>query len=285
MKIAISGAKGYIAKNLISELEADHHTIVPVERKILYNVDQLTELFSGIDVVVNLAGAPILQRWTDANKNEIFTSRIETTRNIVQAINRVTENKKPHTFISASGISIYLPDMVHTEKSTSYSNDFMGEVVKNWEGASADLSPKVRRIIFRISPILGKEAQTIQKLLPLFKMGLGGKIGSGTQPFPFVHIFDVINALVWALQNEQARGIYNLAAPENIDNKTFTDVMANSLKKQALFTVPGFMLKLAYGEASSILLKSPQVKPERLINEGFVFLFPDIKSCIAEILT
>lgn len=285
MKIAISGANGYIAKNLIWELQAAHHTIVPIQRSMLTNVAHLTELFSDTDVVINLAGAPILQRWTAANKKEILNSRIEPTRNIVQAINGLPENKKPLIFISASAIGIYSSDAVHTEKSTSFSNDFVGKVVKNWEGASVDLSPKVRRIIFRISPLLGKEAQTIQKLLPLFKMGLGGKIGSGTQPFPFVHIFDVINALVWAIQNEQAQGIYNLSAPENIDNKTFTEVLANSLKKQALFTVPGFMLKLAYGKASTILMKSPQVKPERLINEGFVFLFPDIKSCIAEIIT
>ncbi len=283
MKIAISGANGYIAKNLIWELQAVHHTIIPIQRNILNNVVQLTKLLSDTDVVINLAGAPILQRWTAANKKEILNSRIETTRNIVLAINGLPDNKKPIVFISASAIGIYSPNAIHTEKSTSYSNDFVGEVVKNWEEASADLSPKVRRVIFRISPILGKEAQTIQKLLPLFEMGIGGKIGSGRQPFPFVHIFDVVNALVWGIQNEKASGIYNLVAPEIIDNKTFTKVLAQSVKRPAFFTVPEFALKLVLGKASSMLLQSPQVVPEKLLKEGFVFLFPEIKSCLAEI--
>ncbi len=283
MKIAISGANGYIAKNLIRELEAAHHMVAPIERNKLYNVDQLCEILSDVSVVINLAGAPILQRWTESNKKEILESRVVTTQNIVKAINGLPDNKKPHTFISASAIGIYSTGKVHTEKSTSFSGDFVGEVVKSWENASADLSPKVRKVIFRIGLILGKDAKTIKNLLPVFKMGLGGKIASGSQSFPFVHIYDVVNAIMWGIQHEQARGIYNLVAPDNIDNKTFTRALANSVKRPAYFTVPEFALKLAHGKASSLLLQSPQAKPERLLNEGFVFLFPEIKSCLAEI--
>jgi len=285
MKIAVAGANGYIAKNLIGELQAEHYTIVTIKRDSLYNVEQLTDILSGTDVVINLAGAPILQRWTAVNKNEILKSRIETTRNIVKAINGLPQNKRPDTFITASAIGIYSPNKVHTERSTSFSNDFVGEVVRNWEDASNELSPNVRRVIFRIGLILGKEAKTMQSLVPIFKMGLGGKIASGSQPFPFVHIYDVVNALVWGIQNEHAQGIYNLVAPDNIDNKTFTHVLAKSLNRPAFFTVPEFILKLALGNASTLLLQNPQVKPERLIDEDFVFLFPDIKSCIAEVIT
>jgi uncharacterized protein (TIGR01777 family) len=283
MIIAISGANGYIAQNLIRELKKNHHTVVPIERSILYHIDRLAEILSESDVVINLAGAPILQRWTEANKKEIIESRTETTRNIVKAINGLPENKKPNTFISASAIGIYAPDKTHSEKSTSFSNDFVAEVVKNWENASAELSPKVRRVIFRIGLILGREAKTIQKLLPVFELGLGGKIGSGKQPFPFVHIVDVVRAILWCIEDKKTQGIYNLIAPENIDNKTFTKTLSNSLNKPAFLTVPEFGLKLMYGEASSLLLQSAQVVPERLLNEGFVFSFPDIKSCITEI--
>ncbi|MBC8003981.1 MAG: TIGR01777 family protein [Verrucomicrobia bacterium] len=283
MIIAVSGANGYIAKNLISELEADHHTIVPIKRRLLYNIEKLPALLSDTDVVINLAGAPILQRWTEANKKEILQSRIDTTRNIVNAINSLPENSRPRTFISASAIGIYSPGVMHTETSKLYADDFVGEVVTKWEEASEGLSPKVRRVIFRIGLILGKEAQTMKKLLPLFKAGLGGKIASGKQPFPFVHIFDVVNAMVWGIQHQQARGIYNLVAPENIDNKTFTRALAKALHRPALFTVPAIALKISLGEASSLLMKSPQVKPERLMNEGFAFLFRDIKTCLAEI--
>lgn len=284
MKIAVTGSNGYIAKNLLREFEASHHTIIPIERRILYNNVQLSKILSNTDLVINLAGAPILQRWTVASRKEIFRSRIETTQNIVKAINELPDPRKPHTFISASAIGIYASGMTHTEKSTLYSTDFVGEVVKSWENASAELSPKVRRIIFRFGLILGKEAKTILNLMPVFKMGIGGKIGSGRQPFPFVHIFDVVNAIVWSIEHKQAQGIYNLVAPENIDNKTFTRILANSLNRPAFITVPEFVLKFALGDAASLLLQSPQVKPERLINEGFVFLFPEIQSCLAEVI-
>lgn len=284
MNIAVAGASGFIARNLISELEADHHTIIPVKRRLLYNPEKLAVLLSDTDVVINLAGAPILQRWTEKNKKEILTSRIETTRNIVKAINSLHDNVKPRIFISASAIGIYIPDKMHTEDSKMFADNFVGEVVKQWENASKELSPKVRRVVFRIGLILGKESQTMKRLLPVFKMGLGGKIGSGNQPFPFVHIFDVVNALIWGMQHERASGVYNLVAPDNIDNKTFTNVLAKSLHRPALFTVPAFSLKMVYGEASTLLLKSPEVKPQRLINEGFAFLFPDIQTCIAEII-
>ena len=121
MKIAISGATGYIAKNLVWELQAEHHQIVPITRDILNNVDQLTGLLSDTDVVINLAGAPILQRWNKANMEEIYKSRVETTQNIVQAINRLSANNKPGTFISASAIGIYTPGEVHNEESNSFS--------------------------------------------------------------------------------------------------------------------------------------------------------------------
>lgn len=283
MKIAISGSSGYIAQNLIPLLEASNHTVISIKRSELGVTDQLTKILSDTDVVISLAGAPILQRWSTANKNEILGSRTDSTRNIVHAINQLSTDHRPGLFISASAIGIYTPNLVHTEESTSFSSDFVAEVVKKWENASEDLNPYVRRVVFRIGLILGKEAKTIQNLLPLFKFGLGGKIGNGKQSFPFIHIQDVVNAILWSIENSESKGIYNLAAPENIDNKTFTNSLAKSLNRPAIFTVPAFSLKLILGEASSLLLQSPQVYPERLINEGFKFLFPDIHSTIEEI--
>jgi len=283
MNIAVSGAKGYIGRNLVAELEADNHTVVQIKRRILYSPEKLLVVLADMDVVINLAGAPILTRWTDANKKEIMDSRAKTTRNIVDAINKMPDASKPKTFISASAIGIYSNGNLHTEDSESFSNDFVGQVVSQWENASDHLSSKVRRIVFRIGLVLGKESQTMQKLVPLFKMGMGGKIGSGKQPFPFVHIYDVVNALIWGIHHERASGIYNLVAPETIDNKTFTAVLAKALHRPALFAVPGFSIKIIYGEAASLLLESPVVIPKRLMQEGFAFLFPNIQTCIAEI--
>jgi hypothetical protein len=284
VKIAVSGSNGYIAKNLIPELETANHAVTRIQRSELGDVDQLTKKLSGIDVVINLAGAPILKRWTVANKNEILRSRIDSTQNIVQAINRLSTEHRPGLFISASAVGIYSPDKVHTEESTSFSDNFVAEVVKNWESASEDLDSDVRKVIFRIGLILGKEAKTIQSLIPVIKLGLGGKIGSGKQPFPFIHIGDAIRAILWSIENNNAKGIYNMVAPENIDNKTFTKTLAESFSRPAIFSVPEFILKIALGEASALLLQSPQVYPERLLNEGFKFNFPDIKLCLEEII-
>jgi hypothetical protein len=284
MKIAISGSYGYIAQNLIPELEAANHEITRIPRSELGDVDQLTKTLLDSDVVISLAGAPILQRWTTKNKNEIIRSRIDSTQNIVHAINRLPMEHRPDLFISASAIGIYSPDKVHTEESTSFSNDFVAEVVKSWENASDNLNPDVRKVIFRIGLVLGKDAKTIQSLVPIIKLGLGGKIGSGKQPFPFIHIADAIRAFRWNIENKNARGIYNLVASENIDNKTFTKTLAESLNRPAIFTVPEFVLKIALGEASALLLQSPHVYPERLLNEGFTFNFPDIQSTIKEII-
>ena len=241
-------------------------------------------ILSNCSVVINLAGAPILQRWNARNKLLIRSSRIDATRNITQAINLLSPELRPGLLISASAIGIYLPGLLHIETSQLRANDFVAEVVRDWENASENLNPQVRRIIFRIGLVLGSKAKTIESLVPIFKLGLGGKIGSGKQPFPFIHIQDVVRSISWGIQNPKAQGIYNLVAPENIDNETFTRTLARSLNRPAIFAVPSFILKIAMGEASSLLLTSPQVYPERLLNEGFQFSYPDIRSCIKQIV-
>lgn len=283
MKIAISGSNGYIASKLIAELEANNNTVVRIKRNLLTNSEKLTEAISEVDVVVHLAGAPIFTRWTRQNKKAILDSRVESTKNMVEAINSLSGIKQPKLFISASAIGIYESNRLHTEASDMFANDFVSNVVKSWELSSENLDQKVRRVVFRIGLILGREAKTIKSLLPLFKLGLGGKIGDGKQPFPFVHIDDVVSAFVWTINNYHTQGIYNLVAPENIDNNAFTQTLATQLKRPAIIAVPKFVLKIALGEASSLLLNNPQVYPERLLNEGFQFSFPNIKSSVQQI--
>jgi len=284
MKIVLSGANGYIAQNLIRELKVSNHEIVTIGRNELYDIPDLTEKISGSDVVIHLAGAPILCRWTKTNKAEILKSRTESTRNIIRVINQIPETKRPQTFISASAIGIYAPGIPHSEESALFSDDFVGKVVRQWEHSSVELTGSIRKIIFRIGLVLGREAKTMRQLLPVFKLGLGGRLGSGKQPFPFVHIDDVARAFLWAIQNPESSGIYNLVAPQNITNAQFTKDLSKILHRPALFSVPEFVLKIVYGEASSLLLQSPVVDPERLLNSGFKFNYPDIQSCLTEII-
>lgn len=283
MKIALSGTTGFIGGNLIHELKDSGHEIIAINRSVLTDISVLTELISGTDAVIHLAGSPILCRWTEENKQEILKSRTESTRNIILAINNLLPEKRPHTYVSASAIGIYLPGESHTEESTSFSNDFVGEVVKQWEKSSAELNTSVRKVIFRIGLVLGKEAKTMKQLIPLFKLGLGGKIGSGRQSFPFVHINDVTSAFLRAIQDREINGIYNLVAPQSITNEQFTKALSKAVNRPAFFTVPEFALQLIYGEASSLLLQSPAVYPERLLQSGFIFHYPEIHTTLAEI--
>ncbi len=284
MNIAISGSNGYIAKNLIRKLQSVNPKIIKIQRSELYDLEILKRIISGTDLVIHLAGAPVLQKWNSENKAEILRSRIESTQNLVRAINQTPADKRPKTFISASAVGIYSVGLVHSEKSALFSDDFLGKVVSGWENASGELDNNVRKVIFRIGLVIGKESNTIQKLLPVFKLGLGGRIGTGKQAFPFVHIEDVINAFFWASQNSEVNGIYNLVAPQNITNKEFTKALSEKLGRPALFAVPGAALKILYGEAASLLLQSPQVNPERLQASGFRFKYPDIRSCLDEII-
>ncbi len=284
MKIAISGANGYIASNLIKRLDSPDNELIKISRKDLYDVNTLFRLLAGADVVVHLAGAPIFQKWTSVTKSEIVKSRTETTQALVKTINNLPLEKKPRVFVSASAVGIYEPGLQHNESSIRYADDFTGNVARQWEQSSEDLPRSVRRIIFRIGVVLGKESKTILNLLPLFKLGLGGKIGSGKQSFPFVHIDDVTNAIFWAIQNAEVHGIYNLVAPQSITNVQFTKSISKMIHRPAFFAVPAKVLELLYCEASSILLKTPIVIPERLQSYGFRFKYPDIESCLNEIM-
>lgn len=286
MEIAVTGAHGYIGEKLIIHLLNKGYKIKPVKRQLLYgDTTKLSEYLSGTKAVINLAGAPILQRWTDKNKQVIYASRILTTQKIAEAINSMPDPLKPEVFISASAVGIYESGITHNEESLLFDNGFVGKTVIDWEQASESLDKSVRRVIFRSGIVLGKESQTIKKLVPIFKSGLGGQIGNGKQPFPFIHIEDLINVFIEGLKNENYDGIYNLVAPENVSNKEFTRVLSKLLKIPAPFVVPAFALKLLYGKAAYMLLESPVVIPEKLIEKQFSFKYPTLKKTLVEILS
>jgi uncharacterized protein (TIGR01777 family) len=157
-------------------------------------------------------------------------------------------------------------------------------VAKDWEDASNELSSNVKKTIFRIGLVLGKNAKTITNLLLPIKLGLGATLGNGKQPFPFIHEKDVIRAFVWAVNNLTKSGTFNLVSPESITNKDFTKALAKALNRPAIFSIPGFVLKMFLGEAAVLLTQSPEVEPMNLLEEGFRFNYPDINLALTEIL-
>lgn len=285
MNIRLTGSNGYIGKLLTERLKEKGHCVLGIQRKHLYGpTSVLKGEIRGTDVIINLAGAPILQRWTEKSKKIIYDSRIVTTRNLVQAIGDLPETDRPKKIVSVSAIGIYKSGLAHTEESIEFDDDFVGKVVKDWEQELQLFPDSIQTTIFRLGLVLGKEAKTITNLLLPFKMGLGGKIGSGEQAFPFIHEQDVINAFVWAVENEKKSGTYNLTAPENISNKEFTEALANELNRPAIFTIPAFVLKIVFGKAADLLTQSPKVSSEKLVKAGFKFEFPGIHSALQNII-
>jgi uncharacterized protein (TIGR01777 family) len=285
MKIKITGASGYLGQTISKKLKENGHDISGIDRKFLYGpIEDLLEEIRNCDAIINLAGAPILQRWTDKNKATILESRVKTTENLVGAINSLPMGNQPKKFISASAIGIYKPGFTHDETSQKFDDSFVGNVVKQWEAASIDLSPNVQRNVFRIGLVLGKEAKTITNLLLPFKLGLGATLGNGKQAFPFVHVNDVARAFVWAVEELSNNGTFNLVAPENITNSDFTKALAKVLHRPALFSIPEFVLKTVLGEAASLLSEGAKVEPKNLLKAGFEFEYPTIKKALEEIV-
>jgi uncharacterized protein (TIGR01777 family) len=284
MKIKMTGASGYLGEVIKKELIKKGHQVLPIKRSFLYGpTGELTQQLTGTQVLINLAGAPILQRWTSHNKQIIYDSRVKTTRNLVKAIQKMNEDERPQKVISASAVGIYAVNSTHDEHSSDFDKGFVGKVVKDWESSWNGLPENVELTLFRLGVVLGKEAQTIKKLLLPFKLGIGGKIGNGKQPFPFVHENDVARAFEWAINQPGREGIYNLTAPQKITNKEFTKAMANALNRPAIIPVPEFALRIVYGKAATLLTESPGVSPLELEKQNFEFGFPDIESTLKEI--
>lgn len=282
MKILIAGASGFIGKNLLIYIIQKGHIVIPIQRSEIYQPTKyLSEKLEGADVVINLTGAPILKRWTKIYKKTIYQSRINTTRNIVNAINLC--QTKPHLFISASAIGIYSTIGHHDEESTSLAINFLGTVCKDWETEALQATCN-RIVIPRIGVVLSATGGAFPKMYLPFKMGLGGNISSGIQPFSFIHLQDLLLALMFIIENKSVTGVVNMVAPESTTNKEFTKSLSRLSNKPAIFTTPAFLIKMLYGEGATVILDGQNVIPYKLLRAGFDFRFKTIEEVLKEIL-
>jgi uncharacterized protein (TIGR01777 family) len=286
MKLVITGGTGFLGRHLTSYLGNLGHEIVFIQRSDLkQGADRISKLIKSSEVIINLAGSPVIKRWTSSNKHEMLESRINTTNILVDAVTGLNPQDRPKTFLSASAIGIYNSSEMHFESSTGFDTNFLANVCQAWEACLDPLKQaNVRVCILRIGIVLGKDGGMLKKLVPLFRMALGGKVGSGKQSFSFVHYHDFCRIVSFLIDNPQCEGVFNLTAPEISNNEKFTAILAKACNRLALFSVPGFALKLFYGEAAVTLVNGQAVYPQHLLDCGFKFQFPDLKSAIEDIL-
>jgi uncharacterized protein len=291
MKIAIAGASGLVGSALISELESEGHEIVRLVRNTPKageiewhpNQDEIDPAtIDGFEAIINLAGESIAEgRWTEEKKKRIRDSRVNGTHLISEAIAKL--ETKPRVFLCASATGIYgdRGDEALDEQSES-GGGFLAGVCREWEKATEPASKAgVRVVNLRFGPILARAGGMLEKMLTPFKMGLGGKIGSGKQYISWVGIDDVVAAIKLALNDDSIRGPLNIVSPTPVTNERFTRALGEALSRPTVMAMPAFAARLAFGEmADEMLLVSQRVVPKRLNNAGFTFEFSDLGSAL-----
>jgi uncharacterized protein (TIGR01777 family) len=229
----------------------------------------------GIDVVIHLSGAGIADgRWTEERKQLLRSSRIDTTRVLVDSLSRLKQ--KPRLLIVASAIGYYgsRGDEILTESSTT-GTDFLALVCRDWEAEASRAAERgIRSVMLRTGVVLSGKGGALPKMLPPFKLGVGGRLGSGQQWMSWIAIEDVVGIIRHAIAHEQVSGAVNVVAPNPVRNEEFTRLLAGMLHRPAIFPAPAFVLRLAMGEmADAVLLSSDRVKPEQILAAGYKFRF------------
>jgi len=287
MKIAIAGASGLIGSAFINSVEEDGAEVTRLVRsspkagEIEWHPNQDAiepGKLQGFDAIVSLAGENVAEgRWTDEKKKKIHDSRVHGTHLISEAIAKL--EPKPRVFLCASATGIYgdRPDETLTEQSDS-GGGFLAGVCREWEKATEPASQAgVRVVNLRFGPVLAAHGGMMEKMLMPFKMGLGGKIGSGKQYISWVSIDDVVGAMKFALKEETIRGPLNVVSPNPVTNEEFTKSLGEALSRPTMMAVPAFAARLAFGEmADEMLLASQRVMPKKLKDAGFQFEYPNL---------
>ena len=289
MKILLTGATGYVGQFVGRRLVGEGYEVValsrtPDEVRLSFPA-QVVDLKSlkkvnGIKYVIHLAGASVAnQRWTSSYKKTLYKSRVDFTHKILEALNK----DQIRAWVQMSATGFYAPESKTkiVESSGKKAEGFLGDLVKDWEDSVDELEARVVKL--RMGMVIGEKSHALEKMTPLFRSGIGAVLGSGEQYMPWIHIHDAVSVMVNSLKDSSYTGVYNLTAPELVQNKNFTKELVKVLKAPHIFPpVPYLSLKLLYGEMSQILLNSLPVYPERLEEQSFKFEYPRLKEALLE---
>lgn len=294
-RILITGGTGFIGKELCPRLlkRGDRlwvYSRQPPEnvKAICGRVEAVNDLDSlrsgsGFDAVINLAGEGIAdKRWSSSRKQALRDSRIRLTEQLVDLAR--TWEKLPEVMVSGSAVGFYGDQgAAPVTENTAPHDEFTHRLCNDWEKAAMALAGNNTRVcLSRTGVVAGPGGGFLQRMLLPFKLGLGGRLGSGEQYMPWVHRTDVVNALIWMLDTETAQGPYNVVSPNPVTNAEFTRTLGKVLHRPTPFPAPAPVLKVALGEMARLLLTGQNARPQRLVNEGFVFRFEDLESALKD---
>jgi uncharacterized protein (TIGR01777 family) len=301
MKVAITGATGFVGSRLVEKLQKQGHQPLILTRnreaalKAFPTMEVVTytptesgswqDAIAGCDALVHLAGEPIAQnRWTPKQKEEILNSRKLSTQKIVEAISKA--NPKPTVLVNASAIGYYGTSETATFDETSPSgNDFLAEVCQAWEAEAQKVKEAgVRLVILRLGIVLG-DGGALAKMIPPFQLFAGGPIGTGRQWFSWIHRDDLVNLILEALTRSDLEGVLNATAPNPVRMSELCQTLGETLNRPSWLPVPGFALEALLGEGSKLVLEGQQVLPKRTTSYGFKYQYLTVKEALAEILT
>lgn len=299
MKVVITGATGFVGKVIVKQLLAAGDEVIVLTRNVAkaaislgsacryYQWDDINtlpplEALEGADGVLNLMGETISKRWDENQKKKIHQSRINGTKRLVEALEKVSN--KPKVFVSTSAVGIYGnrgPEDIN--ETSTLADDFLAKVCKDWENeANKARNHGCRVAIIRTGVVLGRHGGALEKMLPIFKLGLGGPAGSGNQYMSWIHIEDLAAMYVEALKNNAVKGVLNGTAPYPATNAEFSKVMGKVLRRPAFLPAPAFALQLALGEMSQIVLDGQKVLPVKFKEINFRFRYPTLEMALKE---
>ena len=285
MNICILGGTGLIGKAIQAQL-GSKYSINTYGRTAFATLDKLQSIIDNQDVIIQLSGANIAQRWSSRVKQDLWDSRIGTTQLLAQAVAKLEQ--KPQRVIVASAIGYYpQTDCQHPLDETHQTpgTGFLAELAHEWEQQAQQILSAEETVITRFGVVLDKQQGALGKMLPAFKLGLGGPVAGGKQCFSWIHIQDLVNAIDFILQHPEIKGAINVTAPSPLSQKEFAQTLADTLNRPAFMPLPEWQLKLMFGEGAQVLTHSSCIIPSRLKQLGFQFQYPNAKIALKALCT
>ncbi|WP_294961390.1 TIGR01777 family oxidoreductase [Sulfurimonas sp.] len=283
LKIIICGKSGLVGSKLEEYFSSKHNDVFGIKVRKNSTIEDIAKEINKCDVLINLSGASILARWDEAYKDLLYNSRIDTTKKLVDAMALCEE--KPKLFISASAVGIYDSQAKHDENSSDYGTDYLAHICKDWEAQAMRAEEfGVRSVQTRFGVIYAKEGGAMQKMLPAFKMGMGGKVGEGNQIISWIHIDDLVHAFEFIVKTPELNGPINFTTKHTLSNIEQTKILGKVLSRPTFLPLPAFLVKMIFGEGSSVMLDSKDAYPKKLLDSGFEFKFDKFEDALRNIV-